>query len=516
MIWFLACAEPPDVTLHTVSRATLPAGAWADVSMDDDGACVRTDAGEVRCWRHDGNDVKPVAGGATAVVGGPTAGCGLSEGAARCWGSVETPKTPWPAVSMVLTNGVLCTRSETGDVACGGSGPLAAPPIDGGVLELSGGAGTVCARRESETVCWGEKPVRYPMARRGLALARRGSCWVRDDATLDCAVTMAGDVPEVDEVVAVTLGSNHLCATRTGGRVHCVARDSTAGVPPAEPMRDVTAHLWDTCGLRIADGSVSCWGPHYVSGVPLNGVISMSLTGNGGCALVRGGDVRCFGTLPEGSSQLVNGPFRGVSVEPGTACGLKADRTATCWGSVQLRGPDEPFERLAQVETGVGVRCGVLETGGVRCWGKAAEALGPAADGPWDSVSAGAGFVCAVGGGRIGCWGPRSGPPPDPGPWSAVSVGLDHACGLRSDGSVSCWGARFWRTPPIKFQKVAAGELLNCGLDLDGAIVCWGQGRGEPPAGRYVDLAVSTRVDSVLGTLVCARDGASNMDCAFM
>jgi hypothetical protein len=341
-------------------------------------------------------------------------------------------------------------------------------------------------------------------------------CWIGDGAVLGCDVDLPGGTPDLDEVVAVALGDDHLCTTRSGGRVHCVGRDATVGVPPPEPLRDVAAGAGTTCGLRVADGSIACWGRHYVADVPSEGVLSVALTGTGGCAVLRGGGLSCFGVPSQATPRGLAGAFRGVSLERGQGCGLRADRVAECWGSPTQRGDDSLPGHLAQVDAGIGVAIGLTDAGEVVTRGALAGALGAAPPGPWEAVGAGALWACAVGGGRVACWGPKAGPPPDKGPWTAVSVGQDHACGLRADGRASCWGRRFWRVPDVRFVRIAAGEAVNCGLDADGAMHCWGKVGRAPPAGRYVDLAVSTSADADVGSMVCGRTAAGALDCALL
>lgn len=507
----LGCAEPSPPAFQVVSRAVLPHGAWDGLSSDATGACAWAADGRLACWRHDGRPVDGLPPRATAIAGGPAAGCGLDGGAVLCWGGLEAPVVDSPT-AVAVTEGSACAVGAGGSVRC--TGPLAASPPLTEVAELVAGAGTACAREPEATTCWGRRPVTFPFPRRGLAVARRGLCWVADGADLDCDVEFPGGLPAIDEVVGVSVADDHLCATRMGGRVHCVGRDRSSGLPPAEPLRDVAAAGGTTCGLRVADGSVTCWGRGYVAGVPSSGVLAMALSGDGGCAVVRGGDLACFGTSAETGQAAVPGPFRGVSVERGQACGLRSDRSAACWGNDAQRGRDALPERLAQVDAGLGVACGLTDGGEVVCAGAQAGALGPPPAGPWESVSAGALWVCAQGGGRVSCWGPKAGPPPDAGPWAAVSVGRDHACGLRADGRAACWGERWWRIPDLRFVQVAAGDEVNCGLDGDGAMACWGRVTGPPPDGRYVGLAVSTQQDAALGTLVCGRTADGHMDCA--
>ena len=58
-----------------------------------------------------------------------------------------------------------------------------------------------------------------------------------------------------------------------------------------------------------------------------------------------------------------------------------------------------------------------------------------------------------------------------------VSVGYDHSCGLRSDGTILCWGdGRNGETEPPEgtFTAVSAGEGYTCGIKTGGTVACWG------------------------------------------
>lgn len=101
------------------------------------------------------------------------------------------------------------------------------------------------------------------------------------------------------------------------------------------------------------------------------------------------------------------------------------------------------------------------------------------------------------------------------GPFVDVTAGGSHVCAIRTDGTVSCWGAgspgvyigaspHFGQASPPSGElvKVVAGTYHSCGLAASGEVVCWGAGttRGEcgfgrsecgqadPPAAVYVDI----------------------------
>ena len=73
-------------------------------------------------------------------------------------------------------------------------------------------------------------------------------------------------------------------------------------------------------------------------------------------------------------------------------------------------------------------------------------------------------------------------PRPPEGDFQSVSAGLEHTCGVRSDGTVACWGDDLHgRAMPLEgdFQSVSAGYDHTCGVRSDGTVACWGsQARG--------------------------------------
>ena len=68
---------------------------------------------------------------------------------------------------------------------------------------------------------------------------------------------------------------------------------------------------------------------------------------------------------------------------------------------------------------------------------------------------------------------PRSRPPV--GTFSQVGVGGDHACGVRTDGTVVCWGALYNEAMPAgTFSQISASWSYSCGVRTDGTLACWG------------------------------------------
>ena len=111
--------------------------------------------------------------------------------------------------------------------------------------------------------------------------------------------------------------------------------------------------------------------------------------------------------------------------------------------------------------------------------------------------------------GSVACWGSNlhltgdetgQATPPE-GELASVSAGESHTCGVRTDGPVECWGDDYdgQSTPPEgEFASVSAGGAHTCGLRNDGAVVCWGSntdgfdrdyGQARPPEGEFASVS---------------------------
>ncbi len=76
-----------------------------------------------------------------------------------------------------------------------------------------------------------------------------------------------------------------------------------------------------------------------------------------------------------------------------------------------------------------------------------------------------------------------------------MSAGGDHSCGVRTDGTLACWGRNGFgqaNAPAGTFTAVSAGFAHTCGVRTNGTLACWGRngsGQATPPAGTFTAVS---------------------------
>ena len=118
----------------------------------------------------------------------------------------------------------------------------------------------------------------------------------------------------------------------------------------------------------------------------------------------------------------------------------------------------------------------------------------PSAPAPtrFSAVDSGSAHACGLrSDGTVHCWGDNSHgqtSAPDE-EFTAVSAGLTHSCGLRADGTITCWGGNEngqRNALDGQYTAVSAGGYLSCGLRTDATAVCWGRGFSEFDTNQFV------------------------------
>ena len=132
------------------------------------------------------------------------------------------------------------------------------------------------------------------------------------------------------------------------------------------------------------------------------------------------------------------------------------------------------------------------------------------------SLSAGGAHSCGLRtDGTLACWGLNNAGQASPptGSFTAVTAGeAAHSCGLRTDGTLACWGVTTMtarpRRPPAASPRSALAAL-QLRLRTDGTLACWGRQRRRPgvPADRHVHRRQRRQLAQLRhrtdGTLAC-------------
>lgn len=269
--------------------------------------------------------------------------------------------------------------------------------------------------------------------------------------------------------------------------------DADGGAPDAAISSDASARRVidlaigpDRSCAIFEDGGLRCWGsnengklgypadvdrvgddenPFEVGDVSTAGpVAQVALSELHSCILHRAGNVRCFGDNSEGLLGLGNT----------SPVGLPA------------AAPDVPLgEPAKQIVAGLDHMCALLQSGAVRCWGRAFPALGlgdgtrpigddetpadlPAIEigGAVASLADGGFHVCALlagGDGRIRCWGGAAGGKLGYG--NLEPIGDDEAPATAGDVPIG--------GPVVSIQ---AYRSATCAALVGGTARCWGYG----------------------------------------
>jgi alpha-tubulin suppressor-like RCC1 family protein len=422
--------------------------------------CARTGGGTARCWGNNSlgqlgdpsaladwyvrADPVGLSPRVRALAAGSFFNCAMLQSDAgpqyvRCWGENERGQVGVPMMNQVLV-------------------PVQLPSLYN-VSSLDAGGAHACAiMGDGRVQCWGNNA--SGQLGDGTAIGRY--------ATADVQGLNGG-------VRSISAGRNHTCATNaSSGGLQCWGANSFGQLGDgtrqdrALPV-DVTgfaggllggavsAGYVHTCGVT-GSGAAQCWGynlpwalgdgtsidraaPADVFGLT-SGVMSVGAEGTRGCAIVSGGEVRCWG-WEYGSSVPIalsgfGGPVWSLSIGERHECALTAAGAVRCWGAGIL-GDGNPAVPGSRVQ--VPVQVSGLEAGAL-------------------SVAVGADHACAVTqAGAVVCWGvntsgalgdgtqvDRLTPVPVSGIASgavSVTAGDGYTCALMNNASVKCWGRNF-------------------------------------------------------------------------
>ena len=472
-------------------------------------SCALLGTGGVKCWgrNHNGQlgdgttedsstpvDVSGLSSGVSAITVGSTFTCALLDtGGMKCWGSNYDGQ---------LGDGTMDDSLTPVDV----SGLPSAPNL------IDAGSSHVCVILETgETMCWGYN-----------ASGQLGD---------GSAVNKTAPVSVVDLTSAVLFlaaGSSHTCVVLDTGGMQCWGSKGAGTLGDGKTGRvlvpmDVPGLLSGITGLSVGSyhafafldaPGMKCWGdnkygqhgdgttvdkkePADVSGI-LSGVTVISAGSRHTCALLDTGGVKCWGWNEYG--QLGDGTTTDRA-SPVDVSGLSSGVSAIACGNTHT--------------------CAVLDTGGVKCWGR--NNGGQLGNGTTtDSTT------------PVDASGLSSGV-------SEVACGGYHTCAVLDTGGMKCWGYNFWgqvgddtdfntRPTPVDVvdlssdvSTAACGRDHTCAVLDTGALQCWGRnGDGQLGDGtpinrkKPVDVSgLSSGVAAVTcgGEFTCALLGTGGLKC---
>jgi hypothetical protein len=202
-------------------------------------------------------------------------------------------------------------------------------------------------------------------------------------------------------------------------------------------------------------------------------------------------------------------------------CGIRSDDSLDCWGRDAISVADHPDGPFIGVSAARRAACAIRADGTLQCWGRwysdvAHDSQVVAPEGMYGKVDLAEEQGCAIGiDGRVTCFGyfdqsgSRVGVVPIDGAFADVAAIHDDfgGCGIRTDGTVACWGDDTWgqASPPEgRFTDIAAGRMTVCAIGIDSHISCWGRGlygAADPPAGHYSALAIGGDTGCAISTI---------------
>jgi alpha-tubulin suppressor-like RCC1 family protein len=314
----------------------------------------------------------------------------------------------------------------------------------------------------------------------------------------------------------VTTGDSHTCALFDGGSVRCWGNGSTGAlgygntndigdneiaesggdVPLGGNAITVSAGNAHTCAV-MSGGDVRCWGWGSFGRLGYNGTnnigdnetpaghtvnlggtaVAVAAGGLHTCALLTGGRVRCWGHGGDGALGYGNIHDIGDNENPSSA------------GDVAVGGT------VSQVVAGAFHTCAMTNSGSVICWGAN------------DSGQLGYQGVNYIGDNELPnsagavllgyAYSPFYIPGPD-GKAAQITAGYAHTCAVTQAGGVRCWGwgaygqLGYGNTHDVgrnqypaaagdvtlsgQATQVSAGTMHTCALLVGGAVQCWGLG----------------------------------------
>jgi hypothetical protein len=373
-----------------------------------------------------------------------------------------------------------------------------------------------------------------------LLTSGRARCWGRDirslsDQYYDYVRTGTTQPPD-REYTRLAGGGSSTCGADSEGDVDCWSYGSVGGEADVIDLDGAPRGYYVTLhadgkvyadGERFADpgvftsvargNSLTCAldreGRAVCVGVNPPGRTFRTLEAGGdhACGLLLDGSVLCFGSSENGATAAPGGAFREIAAGGRHSCGIRVDGSVACWGANDFGQSTPPFGTFTSIEAGADHSCAIRSGDLVECWGNDdGFQSSPPSDLRGQSVE----YISVAVGGADLYFGHReyfSGTEEEEGWWQWMHDELStHGCGLRSDGSLACFGAGAAARPPSGvFSQVTAGYGATCALH-GGGVTCFGNA-GNPLAG--VSLSGDFEGVSTGWGIACAVASGGTVTC---
>lgn len=357
----------------------LSPGTTAAISSGDSHTCALLTSGAVRCWGQGGSGqlgsgtrdnrldgmVSALSGSdeastvnlgapATSISAGGDFTCAVtSDGAVRCWGDGA-----FGELGSRATDNRLDGLDGLGD---GPTDAASVVPLGGAATAVSAGPQHACALLTSGAVrCWGSG---------GKGRLGTGATDDRLDGIGDAGGNdEASMVPLAEPAIAVAAGGAHTCALLASGIVSCwgLNYNGQLGAGRNDDRLD---------GVVSGTGANATDAPSTVVIKPLNVLqkdyakaaaipaVAIAAGESHTCAIVAGGDVRCWGKSDLG--QLGGGA---VDARLDNNVTQLTDAATRVGGGPTGAGPGLGAAAVG-LTAGYDSTCATLATGAVRCWG---------------------------------------------------------------------------------------------------------------------------------------------------
>ncbi len=487
------------------------AGSFAEVGLTPTGsACGRRSNGLISCVgpafdTTNGATAFPATGAFTSLRVAEDHACAIAttDRTVKCWGKnatgIAVPAGTTAHDIAVFANGGCALSLDGTTVTCWGGATANALPAGNYALLESSRNGVCALGRNGLATCSPATLAPANVAFKRLRLGPTTSCGVKLDDTLQCwsgsAAAQAAPAGAYIEVSpGAGFGGDFVCGRTLTGGYTCWG-DSRISVESTVPLGDyLRPLLWGgnrlalqtTAGAVVYAGNVEATDP-VRAGMPasLAPFADVTVGSQHACGLKPDGTTQCWGASFITSVPAPAGrTYSAIRAGQNGTCGIEANtRRVSCWGHTTIDGVVDTVGNAMEICTARSAVCVRRTSGAVSCNG---QGLGsPNASDRFTAIGCGENVACGIKtDGTISCWGSPNNPAVvnsvPTGTFAELAVSSESACARRTNATLACWGwdpndYGFLRPPTdLNFSRLIAGENTNCGYDTRNKLLCWG------------------------------------------